>query len=99
MALFRQQVRWGWGMEKTKRIIPAVCGAAGLALGCVLAYFAFAFLWTRLFVNPADVTARDADTVFTLSIMVGIFTGWLALQVSARRFWNPQNAALRRHVS
>ena len=86
-------------MEKTKRIIPAVCGAVGLAFGCILAYFALAFLWTRLFVNPADITAHDADTVFGLSIIVGIFTGWLALQVSARRYWNPQNAVLRRHVS
>jgi len=86
-------------MEKAKRVIPAICGAAGLAVGCVAAYFILAFLWTRIVVQPADLTAHDADIVFALSIIAGIITGLLALQVSAHRYWNAENRSLHRHVS
>ncbi|MGB8522584.1 MAG: hypothetical protein WCD43_06435 [Candidatus Acidiferrales bacterium] len=86
-------------MEKAKRIIPAVCAAIGLVAGCLAAYFILAFLWTRLVVKPADVTAHDADIVFALSIIAGIITGSLALLVSAQRYWNPQNRSLQRPVS
>ncbi len=86
-------------MQKVKRAIPVVCGAVGLVGGCVMGYYVLAFVCTRFFVKPADVTAHDADIVFTLSIVAGIFTGWLAMQVSAQRYWNPKNADLQRHAS
>jgi nitrate reductase gamma subunit len=86
-------------MEKVKRIIPAVYGAAGLVVGCLAADFILAFLWTRLVVNPVDATAHDSDIIFALSIIAGIITGSLALLVSAQRYWNPQNRNLHRPVS
>jgi predicted exporter len=86
-------------MGKAKRIIPAVYGAIGLVVGCLAAYFILAFLWTRIVVKPADVTAHDANIVFALSIIAGIISGSLALLLSAQRYWNPQNRSLHRSVS
>ncbi len=86
-------------MEKAKRVIPAICGAAGLVVGCIAAYFILSTLWTRLVVQPADVTSRDLYIVLTLSIIAGIITGFLALQVSAHRYWNVQSRSLHRHVT
>jgi hypothetical protein len=86
-------------MEKAKRIIPAVCGVVGLVLGCVAAYFILSDLWTRIIVQPADVTARDLYIVLALSTIAGIITGLLALLASAQRYWNPQNRTLHHPVS
>jgi nitrate reductase gamma subunit len=86
-------------MEKAKRIIPSVYGAIGLVVGCLVTYFVLAFLWTRIVVKPADVTAHDADIVFALSIIAGIIAGSLALLAPAQRYWNPQNGSLHGPVS
>jgi nitrate reductase gamma subunit len=86
-------------MEKAKRTIPAIYGAIGLVFGCLAAYFILAFLWTRIVVKPAEVTAHDADIVFALSIITGIITGSLVLLLSAQRYWNSQNRSLHRPVS
>ncbi len=80
-------------MEKAKRVIPAIYGTAGLVAGCVAAYFALAFLWTRVIVSPADVTPHDTDIVFALSIIAGIVTGSLALLYTAPSYWNSQHGS------
>jgi nitrate reductase gamma subunit len=85
-------------VEKAKRAIPAVCGLIGLLAGCIAAYFVLAFLWTRLIVSPAEVTGRDTDIVFALSVIAGIITGSLALLYSAPRYWNSHHRTLHRHV-
>lgn len=86
-------------MAKAKRVIPAVCGLMGLVVGCVAAYFMLSNLWTRLIVQPADVTARDLYIVLTLSIIAGIITGSLALFTSAQLYWSPQSRILHPPVS
>jgi hypothetical protein len=92
-------VQGGQEMAKAKRVIPAVCGLMGLVVGCVAAYFMLSNLWTRLIVQPADVTARDLYIVLTLSIIAGIITGSLALFTSAQRYWSPQSRILHPPVS
>jgi hypothetical protein len=86
-------------MEKAKRTIPVVCGIVGLVAGCFAAYFVLSTLWTRIIVQPADVTDHDLYIVLSLSIVAGIITGFLALQFSAHRYWAPQNRNLSGHMN
>lgn len=86
-------------MEKAKRIIPAVCGIVGLAVGCIAAYFVLSTLWTRFIIHPSEVAEHDLYIVLTLSMIAGVVTGLLALLMTAQRYWNPRAGTLHRHVS